>query len=563
VCAGFNTSRPPGSLGPFDRSAVSGLACFSSRTPDVQGGVTDYGPFPPGTVGVVSTASFPVLLAAVDPTQEEHLVDLKRAVVSGRMLRPGEAPTIERKARNAKYRVVHLLASTRTYVDERLRVTVERLAAPRGPALSRRLSSERSAYHFVTSLRGRVVGRETFPIAPFYRRLIDGMMVSPRKLEISYSGFWTASPVRYRQLARDRLEAIPAKNDTFNTFQTFYGPGWAPQENRDVKFRRLASHQSSPTFVSGILSTPALRVIGRFDPDRLPGFSPLSAVPLETYYPPVAEPADGSSRQALHGHPLRLTQNIGGYLAQPPLLLTTLRGLKVFTNSEYFQGVSPKAPISVIRVRVAGVTGPDPLSRERIRLVAEAIHDRTGLAVDVTAGSSPHPILVRLPRGRFGAPSLLVREGWVEKGVSVRFLQALDRKSLGLFALTLVVCAFFLANGALASVRARRAEIGTLLCLGWSRVKVFEATLSEVALVGAVAGLVGTALAAVMATSLSLRMPVARAPCLWRRLPSSSLWWPAWCPHGRRLVHSHSTPSDRPFLRGQGLGSFGGSRGWR
>jgi ABC-type antimicrobial peptide transport system permease subunit len=99
-----------------------------------------------------------------------------------------------------------------------------------------------------------------------------------------------------------------------------------------------------------------------------------------------------------------------------------------------------------------------------------------------------------------------VREGWTKKGVAFAIVSALDRKSLALFVLVLVVSALFLANGAFASVRSRRTEIGTLLCLGWGRGRIFRATLGELALVGLTAGLVGTGLAFLLVKALSLDM---------------------------------------------------------
>jgi hypothetical protein len=196
-------------------------------------------------------------------------------------------------------------------------------------------------------------------------------------------------------------------------------------------------------------------------------------------------------------------------------------------------------PGCVIRVRVAGVTGPDPLSRERIRLVAERIATTTGLAVDITAGSSPSPQLVGLPRGRFGQPALLVRELWVRKGVALAIIRALDRKSAALFGLVLVVCALLLTNGALAAVRGRRAELGTLLALGWSRTAIFASVLGELALVGLPAGLPGrtllgglglavaVAVAAAIATTASMLLVLAAlaVPLRWlnRVAPATAL----------------------------------------
>jgi len=215
--------------------------------------------------------------------------------------------------------------------------------------------------------------------------------------------------------------------------------------------------------------------------------------------------------------------NLADYVAQPPFLLTNLRAAMrligrwvkspscVFNEKPFiFQNTSFAAPISVIRVRVAGVTGPDSLSLERIKVVAQQIHDQTGLDVDITAGSSPHPLLVDLPAGKFGRPELLLREGWSEKGVSVTLLRALDRKDVLLFALILVICGFFLSNGALASVRARRAEIGTLRTLGWPARAIFGVVLGELLFVGLLAGILGALLALVLVVSFGLHL------ALWR-----------------------------------------------
>jgi hypothetical protein len=322
--------------------------------------------------------------------------------------------------------------------------------------------------------------------------------------------------VRYRLLGRDSLEPVPVTNpdetwlDDFNGDTSYFEQ---PTDNRDVQFRHLTERRASNELSGNALLAPAMRPVGEFDPARLPGFSRLSQVPLETYYPPRLEPADARTARLLHGKTLLPTGNVADYVAQPPLLLTTLAGLAPFLDSSRWSNLSPHqqaAPISVVRVRVAGVTGPDALSRERIRTVAQLIHDRTGLDVDVTAGSSPTPVEISLPAGKFGRPPLLLREGWVDKGVAVSYLRALDRKDVALYALILVVCALFLGNGALASVRGRRSELGTLSTLGWSRAEIFRLVLGELALVGVVAGLVGTALAAVLAAGLGLDLPLAR-----------------------------------------------------
>jgi len=70
----------------------------------------------------------------------------------------------------------------------------------------------------------------------------------------------------------------------------------------------------------------------------------------------------------------------------------------------------------------------------------------------------------------------------------------------------LLSSAFVVANGAFASVRQRRREIGTLLCLGWSPGQIFRTLLSELAILGLVSGLVGGSLAAAVTAASTLNL---------------------------------------------------------
>ncbi|MGH3299509.1 MAG: FtsX-like permease family protein, partial [Trebonia sp.] len=54
-------------------------------------------------------------------------------------------------------------------------------------------------------------------------------------------------------------------------------------------------------------------------------------------------------------------------------------------------------------------------------------------------------------------------------------------------------------------------ELGVLACLGWTRPRLFAAVLSEVALIGLVAGLLGALLSPPLAAALGLHASVARA----------------------------------------------------
>lgn len=505
VCGHFYDQQQEYGTAPFRLDRNVELGCYSAVTPKIGGYRVDFGSLRFPNVGTVRPAFFPMLVAAIDPEKEQQLLDLGGAIVSGRMLTSddGVGDASEGQEVFGLDEFIPLLASTRTYTDEEVEVTVELLDAPTGRELPSRLSRS-NAYSFARGLEGREVGSFKLSLKPVYERLLDKMSVAPEEWDIGYPGYWQTSPVHYDVESEASIVPRAVRNPAKVFVNNYYGCCWAPQENRDVQFRKVRGLQANAR--EG--NVPKLVVVGRFDPGKLPGFSELSRVPLETYYPPLVEAADARTGELLGGRDLLPTQNLGGYVSQPPLLLTTLGGLRALTDSSKFYDASDDAPISVIRVRVSGVTGPDQVSRERIRRVAEEIHATTGLSVDITAGSSPHPVTVELPAGNYGQPPLTVTEGWVEKGVAVRFLEAVDTKSIILLALILVVCSVFLGNSTTASVKARRVEIGTLACLGWPRSKIFAAVLGEVAMMGLLSGIAGFGLALAVISILSLDMTV-------------------------------------------------------
>lgn len=526
ICADNFTLGTPGIVGaahyehyatPFPASPVS-LFCYSRRSPesDIQG-------VAPGRVEAGWRLQLPVLVSAIDPKQESKLLHLDRTVVSGKYLAENEGARIASTAPGFGRRLLPALVSSRTFADETVKATVERLNVPAKADVPAELNS-RGGYRWMSRLSGRVVARKTVAAQAIYEQRLHQRHPKEPALDWFGDDYWVPGSVEYRKLGPDHLAPKTVSNPASVWLETAPGQSsiyWnPPRANADTQFRGLHHHVSSSNFTYvnqgqqrvQINRAPELEIRGTFDPSKLQGFSPLSKVPLETYYPPVLAPADSRSARLLHGKPLQPSENIGGYIQQPPLVLTTLTAARWFYNRTAYTGVGHRgdALISAIRVKVAGVTGPDPLSLERVKVVAQKIHAETGLTVDITAGSSPHPVEISLPKGRFGRPALLLREGWSKKGVTVSFLRALDRKDLALFGLILVICGFFLGNGALAAVRARRAEIGTLLTFGWSRLAIFRAVLAELLLVGLVAGAAGAGLAAVLVEAFSLRLPLLR-----------------------------------------------------
>ncbi|WP_330452197.1 MULTISPECIES: FtsX-like permease family protein [unclassified Streptomyces] len=452
--------------------------------------------------------SMPFLVQAVDPVQEARLAGLDRAVDKGRYFAPGQKPVTGRqKGSSEPFTKIPVLLAGRTAIEEQLHLEVSELPAADAARVAAGQNTE-TLGSALPRAAGTPVSRTTFAAQDAHRRLIDSLGSSSTgaaggaTADTQIWQYLSALPVRYTD-GGDRLAAGPVPASPIPDTSIHFGAGLLSDtgDMGDTAVRPLTRH---PVQEIADVSPPApqLQVLGEFDPERLAAAATgLGAVPMETYFPAAASGADDASRKALGNRPLLPNGNIAGLLSVPPSMITTLSSLDVLNSSRHFQnttpaqGVNAKAPISVVRVRLKGALGTDALSRERLRLVAEQIHRRTGLDVDVTMGSSPSPVTVTDPAGRYGRPVLHLAEMWSLKGVATVAVAAIDRKALLLFFLILGVCVLFVAGATSAAVRTRRAELAVLACTGWPARRLFALVLTEVGALGALAGLAGAALA--------------------------------------------------------------------
>jgi putative ABC transport system permease protein len=475
---------------PFDQSERGIAFCWSDKTGFYGAGWRGYG-VGKHQLGFFIRFPFPFLLAAIDPGAEAKLDGVSNTIVSGRYLRAGDEPRTENVSGVARLGVP-VIVSTRPYMDDRDQVTVRELSA----AAAQAMAHDRTLHEVDRTLarggRGSIVLRRPVALASAYRGLLKA--ITHRQIAV-VQNYWSSDAVRYRQLGPRTVAPIPVANP-LSVWRSDYmqtGVTDPPIDASLSAFRPLHPHVGRGEDVSSV-QLPSLRAVGTFDPAKLPGFSPLSRLPQETYNPPVAAPANARTKRLLHGQDLLPNGNLAGYLQTPPLMLTDLNSISAFTNHGVFPDADARAPISAIRVRVADVHHDDALGRERIRVVAQRIEQDTHLQVDITAGSSPTPVRVDLP-ATARTPALQLTEGWVEKGVAEAILSALDKQSVVLFVLILVVCALFVYNAAAAGVQARRVQFGVLQSLGWNDRELFRLIVGEQATVGIVAGIIGAAIA--------------------------------------------------------------------
>jgi putative ABC transport system permease protein len=386
-------SFPPPGTNPFGTTAQSYALCWSrvnhNALPTSPGGVDDT------AAGYFVEWTVPVLIAAVDPAAEAKLDGLNKAVVSGRYLTEHESGSGP---------LLPVLASSASGMSEYAQTTVQQLAAPAAkPDMNAAWKSGQA------SAPGRTVAAVRTTAQQAYNAVLKGPGTASEEnyTGTPIAGYWSVGPVDYRltragALAPRQVVNRPAVWDTGSLASV-------AMDDENSQYRTVTSHVTSNSY----LPVALIKITGVFDQARIRSFSPLSRVPLGAYQPVTAVPATAASRRALHGGNLLPSQNLGGLVSQPVNLITTLSALPKLENSADYSHVRAADPISVIRVRVAGVTGPNALSRERVNAVAQQIAQRTGLDVDVVAGSSPSPETIDLPAGRFGPPPLTVSENWV------------------------------------------------------------------------------------------------------------------------------------------------------
>ncbi|MDO3702534.1 ABC transporter permease [Micromonospora sp. C28SCA-DRY-2] len=445
----------------------------------------------------------PLLIAAVDPVAENRLVGLDAAVVGGRSVRPDE-PVTEQRGGSQVTRTAPALVTNRPFFDSTVRARFTRLPTAR-PATVPATELERT----LGRASGIPAGSAEVEAGAAYRAQLAKGIDGDACCRGQFQRVIQAGPVTYRELPDGTLRADavpPADPEVYGTQFThnFLPRPWLAEDNGFRSVRALAGKEGGAA-----TRYHQWQAVGVFDPEKLAGFSDLGGVPLETYEPPRAEGADDRSRAALGGRPLEPSGNPAGYLSAPPLVLTNLASVPKLLEG----GNSPQrtAPISAIRVRVAGVDGYSERSAERVRLIAEQINRATGLDVDITLGSSAAPQTVELPAGAFGRPELRLTENWSALGVASTIVRAVDRKSAVLFLLVLVVCVLFLGNAVSAAVRDRRAELAVLACLGWPARRIGALILGEVAVLGLAAGVLSLGLAVPLGAALGIDVDWRRA----------------------------------------------------
>ena len=449
----------------------------------------------------------PQVLVAVDPTQETKLLGLAGATSAGAMAALQRPITVEPDGVS----VAPVLFSKRSPGPTTLSVTISTLGSVGNRVVATGPGDSFSPVG-LRRLSARPVGHRTITTSDSVRALRLQMRAYPTAVgsTFGYAGsvwrYWTTASPRLTGSGQD-FTVAPVGNNLSQLWTAAPHTDAAPVGMDDRNYRSLTLHQ---TVQASDNANPISFVDrGSFDPGKLAGLAQIAGQVLTGYATAPTTGADPASRAALGSKPVQASSNIASLVQPAPTMLTSLAALPSLVTRA---NPAPPggAPISAIRVKVAGVTGVDKVSKERVRLVAQRIA-AMGLDVDITVGSSPSQVTLRQPAGTHGQPALVLDQWWVKLGVATTILKALDAKSLGLFVLVLIVAGLCVANSAIASVRSRRTDLGVLACVGWTKAALFRLVVTELSVIALVAGVIAAGLSLLLGAAFGTPVSPARA----------------------------------------------------
>jgi hypothetical protein len=359
---------------------------------------------------------FPILMAGIDPQEEAALIPLEETVWQGRYLQPDESLElkvqmvwVEESVMPERPEPINLpiLINTTIYIDLVHYAELKHVLLPEGKdSLESVMASGGSA--FLDNLPAEGTGISQMDSQAIYQRMIElitprvrmpGSIPSPQMYLGHSAALSTPSGLIYQE------SSVPFHYD--GLVLSLQLPATRDEDRSQPQYRASLAPGEAEFNIWYLWD-----VIGIFDIEDLPLPAEVSSVPLETYFPPVA-----ILRYDERGSPvdprctLNPTLNPEGYIQPPPLVLTTLQAAHALRGEE---------AISAIRVRVGDIDGFTPYAQRKIEAIAIEIARRTGLEVDIMAGSSPRRILVHVPGIGY------VEEQWIQKGVNLVYKQGIQ-----------------------------------------------------------------------------------------------------------------------------------------
>lgn len=443
------------------------------------------------------------LVVGIDPVQEDQLIGLGQFVLDGDYLERGvtrvEDPAYGGTALSIPVMTAGDLPLPGTVSARVSRITgadpahvmaeVEAQAADQSGAELTALVESLTAGSTVTT-----VADSSLPLADLLQPLRDhGIFVKDGQLEAEEGGGAGAAfgrnailvpePLPY-QVSGDHLsvksqgswdELVQPQIDKLQP-DNFAVP--AASFGGDAQVFRPLHAEKPPLFRVNPVADYDLSAIG----DRYSGAA--NYVPLGIY-------ADVSRTFSDSGDAVPTSLNPGGLDPLPPVGLTNLEAVEALRGDHF---------IDAVRVKLEGISGYSPAAMSKIEAVAAAIVQRTGLHVDVVAGSSPIDVQVAVEGGR------TVTERWTTLGEAVRIENGVSGFSGLLLLAAIVVVLLYLLTFGLFLVGDQGRELAVLRLVGWRRSTAVSLVALQATGLGALSGALALAATLVMAAAMDVRL---------------------------------------------------------
>lgn len=428
-----------------------------------------------------------VLLAGIDPKEEDALVGLKGAVSykgNSRYFEKMDAPTITKDDKLTDYHIP-VLVNDRTFVKKQDTFTIERLDLPfqndKTQTKTMEKVKKKGGKKYLNSIHATRVHTYTLTADQAHNRLMEqitginpqtGKPVESEQGGVNSDFHWMVyrpTPLQLKPVSSPFTKRWPYAYETKishnanpvlpgipkNTYRTVHAMG----KNSDSWPRIYTSY------------------IGTYDPGKLKiSQNPLTKLPMETYSPASAQLVLNTNGKPVNP-PTKISPSDTpfGFLTKPPGMLTTIKAAAKILG---------KKPISAIRIKVAGVTNLSKESQKKLEKIASEIRNQTGLDAEITLGSSPQPALTHIPAKGNQSALGWIQQPWVKLGSSFAIFKETNVGFSGVVGCVMLVAIIYVFASLLISLFARRREFAVLLAVGWRPSQLSKMIFLEAGMLG-------------------------------------------------------------------------------
>jgi ABC-type antimicrobial peptide transport system permease subunit len=448
-------------------------------------------------------ASINQLLVAIDPVEEQKLVDLEGAIVpdgGSRYFQPQDKTALGKGGvfNSAGEEVpiewvkIPVLVSNGDFSKEDYTFRIEKLDLPfsdfdianktmrkvleNGGAsfLDEQPSKAFKEYHYDSEVANRILIGNLTGVDPVTK---EDFYDPDKRASLVGSLFTKVSPLEFSETR----SPFPEKWQNAYTIKPF---------NIEVSGETLDGYREHVPYAEETVDLPPTSpyFVGLFDPKKLKlSMDPLTELPMETY-----RPAAGKLVLNKEGKPINPPKTITSennplsFLTSPPGLLTTLDATKELMKRTPAMG---DKPISVIRIKVSGVNSLSEKSQAKLEKIASKIEDVTGLNAEITLGSSPQPVLTYIPKSGSKESLGWIEQAWVKIGTAISIYTESKLGYSSMVSIVILVAMVYVFSSNLVSFLARKKELALLISLGWRHSQILKMLFLESLLVGIIASI--------------------------------------------------------------------------